>query len=219
MQGQDTLVIVGDRKKTLDGVEGVEEPMRTGAGSMIELESAPGNHAEYIGVTANGLSEQRAALDSDRNRAEARSGQLISAKENGVESGEAMKTRVAAQSATLHQLALTGAAALQYILRVGAKWMGLDPKTVIVTPNLEFADFDMTGENLVKLMAARTMGAPLSMASIHALMVDQGLTKMDYETEKDTIAEEDANDPRLTGTDAGGNPDDPNDPANKKPGE
>jgi hypothetical protein len=204
MQGQDTLVIIGDRKKKLEFTEGTEEPMRTGAGSMIELESGQGNDAKYVGVTSNGLAEQREALKDDRNRAEARSGQLISAKEQGVESGAALKTRVAGQTATLNQLALTGAAALQLILRIAAKWIGADPEKVVITPNLEFSDFEMSGESLVKLMTARTMGAPISLESIHGRMVDQGLTKLDYETEKDKIAEEDANDPRLTGTDAGG---------------
>jgi Domain of unknown function (DUF4055) len=209
MQGQDTLVIIGDRKKRTDFVEGgTEEAMRTGAGSMIELESGAGNDAKYVGVTAEGLSAQQETLADDRNRAEARSGQLISAKEQGIESGAALKTRVAGQTATLNQLALTGAAALQAILRIAAKWMNANVDKVIVTPNLEFSDFEMTGESLVKLMTARTMGAPISLESIHGLMVDQGLTKLDYETEMDKIAEEDANDPRLTGTDAGGDPED-----------
>ncbi len=203
MQGQDTFVIVGDRKKSAEFESGKEESVRTGAGSMIELEL--GGSAQYVGVTANGLAEQRQTLADDRNRAESRSGQLISAKEQGVESGAALKTRVAGQTATLNQIALTGAGALQAILRIAAKWMSLDPEKVIVTPNLEFSDFEMNGENLVKLMTARTMGAPISLESIHNLMTDQGLTKLDYETELDKIAEENANDPRLTGTDTGGN--------------
>lgn len=214
MQGQDTLVISGERKKNPEEADG-EGALRTGAGSVIELET--GGTAEYIGVTANGLAEQRQALESDRNRAETRSGQLISAKENGVESGAAMKTRVAAQTATLNQIAKTSAAAVEMILKQAAKWRGADPKKVKVVPNLEFSDYDMTGENLVKLMTARTMGAPLSKRSVHDLMAEQGLTKLDYETEIDMIEEENASDPLLagTGTGAGGNPDDPNDPANK----
>lgn len=215
MQGQDTLVIIGDRKKPPSEEVGGDGNVRTGAGTYIEMEATPGASAEYIGVTATGLAEQRTALENDRARAEAKSGQLIDNKGANVESGEALKTRVGARTATLNQIAQTGAAALEQMLRMAAKWMGADPTQVTVTPNLEFADFDMTGENLVKLMTARAMGAPLSKGSIHALMVDQGLTKLDYETEQDTISEEDAQDAPLPGTAAGGNPDDPNDPANK----
>lgn len=217
MQGQDTLVVIGSRKKPPEEEVG-DAPLRTGAGSVIELEAEPGADAKYAGVTSEGLAEQRNSLENDRKRAETRSGQLISSGNNGdVESGEALKTRVAAQTATLNQLALTGAAALEAQLKIAAKWVGADPEQVKVTPNLEFADFEMTGENLVKLMTARSMGAPISKASIHALMVDQGLTKMDFETEQDIIEEENANDPLLQGlgTGEGGNPDDPNDPNNQ----
>jgi len=208
MQGQDTLVVIGERRKHAEQVEGENEPVRTGAGSMIELEQ--GGDAKYVGVNSQGLAEQRQALEGDRKRAEARSGQLINASSGEKESGEALKTRVAAQTATLNQIAQTGAAGLEYLLRMCAEWMGANPDEVRVTPNLEFADFEMSGENLVKLMTARTMGAPISKRSIHDLMVDQGLTKLDYETEKDLIDEENAEDP-LLGTGEGGNPEDEED--------
>lgn len=214
MQGQDTLVIVGDRKKLSPEEPATDSPVRTGAGAYIELEQ--GGSAQYVGVNSAGLTEQRATLNSDRNRAEARSGQLISAKENGVESGVAMKTRVAAQTATLNQIAKTSAAAVEMLLKMAARWLGLDEKKVKVTPNLEFADFDMSGEQLVKLMTARAMGAPLSKRSIHDRMSEQGLTKMPYEEELQLIEEENASDPLLagTGTGAGGNPDDKGDTGN-----
>lgn len=206
MQGQDTLVISGERKKTSTENAMDESALRTGAGSVIELEQ--GGTAEYVGVTANGLGEQRQTIADDRLRAETRSGQLISTKSagGGVESGDALKTRVAAQTATLNQLAKTGAAALEAVLKKIAVWMGANPDEVKVTPNLEFADFQMTGENLVKLMNARSLGAPLSRKSIHDLMVDQGLTKMDFDEEMELIAQEDAEFPVLTGTTAGGTP-------------
>jgi hypothetical protein len=192
MQGQDTLVISGERKKKVDAAVG-DDALRTGAGSLIELEQ--GGTAEYVGVTANGLSEQRETLADDHQRAASRAGQLINTKANGVESGDALKTRVAAQTATLVMIALTSAAALEQILKVAAKWAGADPEEVKVQPNLEFSDYDMTGDNLVKLMTARKEGAPLSKESIHALMADQGLTRMDFKTEIAAIKKEDADMP------------------------
>jgi hypothetical protein len=174
MQGQDTLVVVGDLKRSSDANElaaSVEnEPLRTGAGSMIHLEAAPGAGAQYAGVSADGLSEQRTALENDRKRAEAKSGALSSDNASEAESGEALKTRVAARTASLNQIAKTGAAALEWMLKLAAKWMGADPDKVKVTPNLEFADFQLTGENLAKIMAAKAAGAPLSKESIHRLM-------------------------------------------------
>jgi hypothetical protein len=209
MQGQDTLVVIGDLKHKSDPNElaaaADDSPLRTGAGSMIHLEAGTGADAKYAGVSADGLSEQREALKADRERAEAKAGALSSDNAATAESGEALKTRVAARTASLNQIAKTGAAALEWLLRVAAVWMGADPEKVKVTPNLEFADFQMTGENLAKLMAAKVAGAPLSKESIHKLMAQGGLTELDFEAEKKLLEDEAAEAPP-PGTTAGGNP-------------
>lgn len=188
MQGQDTLVIIGERarSKIAGGDEDEEEPLRVGAGSRIELET--GGDAKYVGVQSQGLTEQRYALENDRKRGESRSGQLIDAAKGDKESGTALKTRVGAQTATLNQIAKTGALALEITLKRIAEWMGADASKVKVTPNLEFADYQMSGQDLVNLMTAkRTQGAPLSLESIHRLMVQGNLTTFDYVTEQDKI--------------------------------
>lgn len=189
MQGQDTLVIIGERHRApLEGATD-EEPLRTGAGSRIELEI--GGDAKYVGVQSQGLTEQRYALENDRKRAESRSGQLIDAAKGDKESGTALRTRVGAQAATLNQIAKTGALALELILKKAAMWVGANPEEVKVTPNLEFADYQMSGQDLVNLMTAkRTGGAPISEESIHRLMVQGNLTSYDYQTEKEKISAE-----------------------------
>lgn len=205
MQGQDTLVLIGEQtgRQVSAESEASSQPLRTGAGSMINVEA--GGDAKYIGVDSQGLPEQRIALENDRTRAESKSGVLATNKGSQAESGEALKIRVAAATATLVQIALTGAAALEAILRICAEWMGANPDEVKVTPNIEFSDFDMTGKNLVDLMTARNMGAPISRESIHALLVDRGMTKLPYQDEIDKIDEENLSMPQL-GTDVGGNP-------------
>lgn len=221
-QGQDTLVITGDRKKTLaEGLPGEvggintlgdAEPLRTGAGSLIELET--GGTAEYIGVNSQGLAEQRSSLENDRKRADAKSGSLATDSASTQESGEAKKTRIAAQTASLRQIALSGAAGLEWLLKTAARWMGADPEQVKVTPNLEFGQLKLVPKDIVDAMTARGMGAPLSLESIHALAVDTGLTKLDFKTEKEQVDEERAEEvPPATGTGAGGNPDDAPPPA------
>lgn len=207
MQGQDTFVVIGEISKTDATEDG--KSLRTGSGSMVNLEV--GGDAKYVGVESQGLEEQRTALENDRKRAEARSGQMISSRTGQKESGEALSTRVAASTATLNSIALTGAAALEFILKIAAEWMGANPDEVKVTPNLEFADIAMTGDTLVKLMTARAMGAPLSYRSIHNTLIDQGLTKMTYEEELELITEENANMPSSGGTQFGGNPQNQND--------
>lgn len=191
MQGQDTLVIIGSRAQPIQVGEGMpEEPLRTGAGSRIDLDQ--GGDAKYIGVNSQGLTEQRYALENDRKRGESRSGQLIDASKGQKESGTALRTRVGAQTATLNQIAKTGGLALEMILKKCATWMGLDPNEVKVQPNLEFADYQMAGQDLVNLMTAkRTGGAPISEESIHRLMVQGNLTSFDYNKEKELISAED----------------------------
>jgi hypothetical protein len=189
MQGQDTLVVIGARQSNrLPGETTVEEPLRTGAGARIDLELT--GDAKYVGVNSQGLAEQRTALENDRKRCEARSGQLIDASQGDKESGAALKTRVGAQTATLNQIAKTAALALELLLKQCAVWMKADPEKVKVTPNLEFADYQMAGQDLGNLMTAKRNGAPLSMKSIHRLAVQGNLTNMDYQTEQDEIAAE-----------------------------
>jgi hypothetical protein len=210
MQGQDTLVTIGGMRAS-NGTPGEsDEAVRTGAGSRIDLEM--GGDAKYIGVGSQGLSEQREALENDKKRAEVKAAQLVNGQGSNAESGEALRTRLAAQTATLNQIALTGAAGLERVLRIIATWMGANPEEVKVTPNIEFADFELSGQEIVYLMTARSMGAPLSKQSIHGLMVERGITKLDFDAEMDVISEEDANSPAL-GTGAGG------DPALPKPGD
>lgn len=177
MQGQDTLVVVGR----------TSEVLRTGAGSMIEVDI--GGDVKFVGIGSAGLSEQREALTNDRRRAETLAGQLIDTGSRG-ESGTALQTRIAAQSTTLTQIALAGAGALERILRICAVWMGLDPLEVSVTPNLDFAVRDLPAGDLVQLMTARTLGAPLSLHSIHALMARRGLSTLTFDEEHEWIQDE-----------------------------
>ena len=107
-----------------------------------------------------------------------------------VESGEALQMRVAARTATLNSIALTGAFALQSILRIAARWIGANPDEVIVTPNLDFADEQLEGKTLVDFMNAKMLGAPISIESIHKVMQDRGLTDFSLEQELTKIADE-----------------------------
>lgn len=209
MQGQDTLVIKGDIKRSSDPNELAasddSNPLRTGTGSVIHLEGGSDNGAEYIGVSSLGLPEMRTALENDRSRAEGKSVALAADSADSNASGEALKTRVGARTASLNQIAKTGAAALEWILKLAATWLGASADAVKVTPNLEFADFQLDGPTLAAIVAAKVAGAPLSWESIHALMVKGNLTEMDYKTEK-PLVESEKEDMVPPGTTAGGDP-------------
>lgn len=207
MQGQDTLVVIGSVSNP-SGLPGQDEAIRTGAGSRIDVDT--GGDAKYIGVQSEGLAEQRSALENDRKRAETKAGQLVDAQGNKQESGEALKVRIAALTATLNQIALAGAAGLESVLRSIARWVGADPLQVKVIPNTDFSDPDFPAEDLMKLITARTMGAPISIKTIHDLMVTKKLTTLTLEDELKLISEENEANPQLllpSSSDQNSNPD------------
>jgi hypothetical protein len=194
MQGQDTLVVIGGNE---------DDTFRTGAGAVIQLRPGQGVDAKYVGVTATGLAEQRQALENDKMAARNLAGQLFDTRTKDKESGEALSTRVAAQAATLNQVGDTGAEGLEQMLKVCAKWIGADPNEVEVIPNKEYTAQVFLAADLQALITAKNLGAPISAETIHDIMVERGMTEIDYEEEMARIENEK---PILIGTDAGGNP-------------
>jgi hypothetical protein len=185
MQGQDTLVVVGGVRNA--GADG-SAPLRVGAGARIDVDV--NGDAKYVGIGATGLPEQRMALEADRSLAAVRTGQLLAPGKMSMESGEALKTRIAAQTATLTSVAITAAAGLEQLLRIMAKWAGYDPEKVKVTPNLDFTNVAIQGQDIVQLQTAKGLGFPISAQSLHEMAKDRGLTRNTFEQEMKLIKEE-----------------------------
>ena len=170
---QDTLVVIGSTD---------ENPQqRIGSGAKIDLPT--GADAKFIGIDSSGVPEMRESLQNDYERADAQTGKMLDTTSREKESGEALKIRVAAKTATLTQIALTGAAALARLLKILARWAGGDPNQVIVTPNLEFADEMVEGRTVVEFTTAKTLGAPLSHETLHEIYQERGLTTLTFEEE------------------------------------
>jgi len=195
MQGQDTLVIIGGMG---------EEEIRAGAGATITV--TQGGDAKYIGVESAGLEEQRMAIENDRKEAADIGGKLLDTSGRDAESGDALRIRVSARTASLNQIALAGASGLETILKMMARWIGAPEDQVVVTPNLDFADDEVDGRTLVDIMAAKMTGLKLSDESIHEYMQEKGLTKNSFEEEQQQLDKEDPLDGG-DGTGAGGDPD------------
>jgi len=181
MQGQDTLVIIG-------GSQDEDEAVRTGAGSRIDVPM--GGDAKYIGVESDGLAEQREALKDDRSRAGSMGAQSLDTVSRERESGTSLNIRIAARTADLNQIALSGAAGLEAILKICAEWIGANPEEVKVEPNLEFGDRQLTGQSMVEMQTARNLGYPISAKSLHQVAFDRGLTKLSFEEEAKLAEEE-----------------------------
>lgn len=181
MQGQDTLVITTDAFQDVGKVA-------VGAGNSLIL--GIGSDAKYIGVNSSGLSEQRLAIEKLKTECEQMSGKLVAGSSR--ESGEALAARIKSQTAMLIDIARNAAAGLEVVLRYAAEWAGLNPNDVQVVPNVEFTDNSLEGQELLAIMNAKSMGAPLSLKSIHTNLLERGLTDFDFETEMEEIENETA---------------------------
>lgn len=186
-QGQETFVVIG-RASHAGTVDGDEAETRTGAGALLDLPL--GGDAKYVGVSAAGLVEMAAALEADKDEASNKGARLLSNLGGERQSGEALRVRVAAQTATLATVVQTGAEALATTLRTAAEWVGANPDEVVVEPNMDFADDPLTGKELLDLMSARAMGAPMSLESVHRIMQMRDLTEMEFEEEMTKVEDE-----------------------------
>lgn len=185
MQGQDTLVTIGDTPAD----SGNPHKRIVGSGASIDLPQ--GGDAKYIGVSSNGLAEQRQAIENDRNRASELGANLLSSSKAGSkEAEETLKIRVAARTATLITVVKAGAEGLQQALRIAAVWKGADPEEVIVTPNMDFVEDSFAPSDLVDMMTAKRLGAPIALQSVHAWMKDKDVTALEFDEELRLIDEE-----------------------------
>lgn len=173
-QGQDTLVTEGANLEPTDAV-------RVGTGARLDLPL--GAKAYFIGVTSDGLSEQRASLEGDRMRAGSMGAQSIDSVSRERESGTSLSVRMSARTANLNSIAIAGAFALELALKDCAEFLGLNPDEVKVAPNLDFGDPPLSGQNMVEMATARNLGFPISARTLHERAVAKGLLSTSFEEE------------------------------------
>ena len=183
MQGQDTFVTMGANFDEEDAV-------RTGSGARIDLPM--GGDAKYVGVESSGLEEQRSSLESLRARAGTMGAQTLDSTSRERESGDSLRIRVAARTADMNQIVETGAKGLEDLLKIIAIWIGEDPDEVSVKPNKEFGEAPLTGQTMVEIATAASLGYPISQKSMHDLALTRRMTRMTYEEEVAQAKKEDA---------------------------
>jgi hypothetical protein len=184
MQGQDTLVTIG-------AMQGEGEQKVSFVGAAASLNLPLNGDAKYIGVSSDGLPEQRTALENDYNKASELGANLLSSSRGAAkEAEETLQIRVAARTASITTVVVAGAVGLQTLLRKMAKWMGLDPMTVIVTPNMDFIPDRFNPKELLDFMAAKNADAPFALESIHNWGREKGITELTFDEEMTKIEEE-----------------------------
>ena len=183
-QGQQTLVIIGGNVSDVDE----NQQLRIGNKGVIDLRI--GGDAKYIGISAAGLSEMRNAIKNDQEVAAGFGVQFMDVGSARGASGEALRIRVAARTTTIQQIAVAAGAALEQCLKFCAMWVGEDPSEVSVAPQTDFADANVQGASLLAFMQAKQLGLPLSLKSLHRMMVLNDMTDLDFDGENDQIEQE-----------------------------
>lgn len=179
---QETLVRTGVNQNDSD------QQTRVGAGSILDIPL--GGEAKYIGISGAGLEQQRLALEADRRRAALMGAQLLDKRGADEASAEAVRLQLGARTATLTSIAHTSAEALAAILRHAAAFVGADPDEVIVMANEDYIDEEPPMAALRDLMTAKSLGAPVSLRSVHAWMREREITSEEFEDELDLIVAE-----------------------------
>jgi uncharacterized protein DUF4055 len=166
-QGQDTLFTSGFN-------EDPDKPLRTGAGGRIHSPNKDGK-ALYIGVSSVGLPELRTARENDLKMAASKSGELMDASSRARESGTALEMRIGSKTATMNEIALSGAEGLQRALRDAGQWLGIkDLESIKVKPNFEFASREFAAADFKAIVETKLLGGPLSFEAIHKWSAERG---------------------------------------------
>jgi hypothetical protein len=179
LQGQETLVVIGNTDST---------PKRVGANRFIGVPIQ--GDAKMVGASHESLEAFVNCIKLDESRASNLGANMLVQKGADAESGDALKIRVAAKTATLGSIAKTSAEAIEQLLKMAAVLRGADPNKVSVKPNMDFADESIEGADVVQWMTARSLGAPISLQTIHENLRLAGKTRLTYEEETDIIEDE-----------------------------
>lgn len=141
-----------------DAIKNGEVPKTIGAGALWVLPK--GASAGFLEFTGPGLGAQAEAIASALERAAIFGAQVLAENNKSTtESGESRKVRMRGQQSLLRNIAKTSAAGLERVLRNIAEWLGLDPKTVVVRPYLDFVDYTLSAQELTALVAGWQSGA------------------------------------------------------------
>ena len=189
MSGQETLFVYSDTDAPVQVV---------GASVVINLPS--GSKAEYIGPSGKTIEAHKQAIIDERNQAVAAGARIFDTEKKAQESGEALKIRFAAQTATLTSIAINSAKGLERALKFCALFVGADPDQVVVKPNLQFIDTILDPKDAKALMEM-WMGGAISKQTLDENLQRGGIRSYErtFEEEAELIDEEipDLNTPQI----------------------
>lgn len=182
MSGQETATVING-----------DAPDAVGAGVVLVLKGTPGMDPDfkYVGPSGTGIAAHRQAILDERDNAVAAGARLFDNTQKSAESGEALRLRYAAQTATLTTISQASAAGLERALRYIAIMIGADPDAVVVTPNLQFIDQKMTPQDALNLVKVWQAGGISQLTLFENFQRGEIVTaERSFEEEKEEIAKD-----------------------------
>lgn len=166
-----------------------KEKIRVLGASALLTANNPDAKFGFMEVDGEGLTEMREDSDDLKETIASKGVALLDT--TGTESGKALSIRSGSKTAFLKTIAQTAAQGMRLALTYAASWMaGTDPRDITidelnVVPNMDFTEDDTSNvpKEILDLMAAKNMGAPLSLETIHNYAARKEVTSMSFEDE------------------------------------
>lgn len=174
-----TLAIIG-----MD-VQDPNAPQVTGSGQTLYIPSPDGD-VKYVTADSSAMAEVAKARDNEERLALAAGAKLLDSGAK-VESGEALRIRQGAQSATLASVIQTVGRGVEQSLKTAAVWLGEDPEKIVFEPNMEFITEEASAQLLNSLFDGFERGVvPIDMIADYTRKA--GLHNLSADEYSDTIA-------------------------------
>ena len=143
------LFLTANPQHIVTGVHKDDAPGVIGGGLWVFED--PSSDAKILEFTGAGSEAFERKIQAETEKAIEVGARLM---QDGQESGEALRIRMASQTATLTSIAKSAAAGLERVLRHLALWVGANPDEVVVTPNLEFFESVLSTQEVRDLVEA-----------------------------------------------------------------
>ena len=182
MTGQETATVING-----------DAPDAVGAGVVLVLKGEPGLEPDfkYVGPSGTGIEAHERAIAAERSNAISAGARLLDSEKRAAESGDALRLRYTAQTATLTTISQASAAGLEKALRYVAIMIGADPEQVVVKPNLQFVDQVMDPQQAVNLVKVWQAGAISKLSLFENLQRGELISaERSFEDEEEEIAKD-----------------------------
>lgn len=187
-----SLYTKSDPQIVLSGVTDDDSPTNIG-GSTIWAFVNPAASASYLDIDGQGIPLQRTSIEDEYRRFHEEGGKLIHSEGGKGESGEALQTRAGANQVTLKSVTINIGRQIQSVLRDIARMMNMgedEVDKVVFSPDLDFAQPTMSGQELLNFIQSKNQSAPISNQTIHALMHRGGITEIPFAEEMKLVEQE-----------------------------